>query len=263
MTARPPRGTAPTRYAAGRLSGRGEQRAHCSFTSWTAVLYLAGRASWPAVGMALREPRLERDRRWGCCCSERRRSTWQHLLGAPRGSSRRPPPLTEPPGGGLVHGMRGDALLSCCLMVLRRVRLGRARSCWWPRFLSSASSSPLYAPAVVAAGPPSFAEVASGSWPHAHVLLGERRARAGLSLSGLAGTDLPRRAPPPQDPKRPVARAASTLPSLEALDRVNRGSSPWRRASRLLTLSLDDGDDLGPDSISGTPLERPLTTRRC
>jgi ABC-type transport system involved in cytochrome c biogenesis permease subunit len=95
-----------------------------------------------------------------------------------------------------------------------------------------------------AAAPASFG--GSGSWPHAHVLLGSAGI-ALLSVSGLAGMIFlaeHRRL----KAKRPFDRRFP-LPSLEALDRVNRLS--LAAGFPLLTLSLVTGM-IWVNSVSGT-----------
>lgn len=199
---------------------------------WTAVLYLlAGVVAW--VGMALREPRLERA------------SVWLLLVGvvihlgafSVLHKLEPPPPLTSLPAAVSLMAFVGTLFF---LILMYRLRLAGLAVLVAPlSFVSVFFASTRLS----ASGPASFA--GSGSWPHAHVLLGSAGI-ALLSLSGLAGMIFiaeHRRL----KAKRPVARRFP-LPSLEALDRVNRLSLAVGFA--LLTLSLVTGM-IWVDSVSG------------
>jgi hypothetical protein len=140
---------------------------------WTAVLYLvAGLAAW--VGMALREPRLERA------------SVGLLLLGAVIHVAAfsvlhkldPPPPLTDLPAAVSFMACVGTLFFLSLMYWLRLAGLAVlvAPVSFVSVFLASAR--------LPAAGPASFG--GSGSWPHAHVLLGSAGI-ALLSLSGLAG----------------------------------------------------------------------------
>jgi ABC-type transport system involved in cytochrome c biogenesis permease subunit len=200
---------------------------------WTAVLYLvAGLVAW--VGMALRAPRLERA------------SVVLLLLGAVTHVAAfsvlhkldPPPPLTDLPAAVSFMACVGTLFF---LSLMYWLRLGGLAVLVAPVSFVSVFFASARLPA---AGPASFG--GSGSWPHAHVLLGSAGI-ALLSLSGLAGMIFlaeHRRL----KAKRPVARRFS-LPSLEALDRVNRLS--LGAGFPLLTLSLVTGM-IWVNSISGT-----------
>jgi len=190
---------------------------------WAAAFYLlAGLVAW--AGMALREPRLERA------------SVGLLLLGAvihvgafaALHNLDPPPPLTDLPAAVSFMACVGTLFFLCLMHWLRLAGLAVlvAPVSFVSVFFASTRLS--------AAGPASFA--GSGSWPHAHVLLGSAGIGM-LGLSGLAGMIFlaeHRRL----KAKRPVARRFP-LPSLEALDRVNRLSLAV--GFPLLTLSLVTG----------------------
>jgi ABC-type transport system involved in cytochrome c biogenesis permease subunit len=200
---------------------------------WTAVLYLlAGLVAW--VGMALRAPRLERA------------SVGLLLLGVVTHVAAfsvlhrldPPPPLTDLPAAVSFMACVGTLFFLSLMYWLRLAGLAVLVA---PLSFVSVFFASTRLPA---AGPASFA--GSGSWPHAHVLLGSAGI-ALLSLSGLAGMIFlaeHRRL----KAKRPVARRFP-LPSLEALDRVNRLS--LAAGFPLLTLGLVTGM-IWVNSISGT-----------
>lgn len=173
----------------------------------TAALYLM--ASLAALlGLALPKVRLGRAARWllvsgaathGLAFSQLHRLT-------------PPPSLTDLPAAlSLVAGL---AVISCLLLLRRRIE-GLAVVVAPLAFLAAFVSSERLASGHYEAG------VASGSWPHLHVIL----AGAGLALLGVAGIAglfflveerLLKR-------KRPIAWGPR-LPALEALDRINRVS---------------------------------------
>ena len=200
---------------------------------WTAVLYLvAGLVAW--VGVALRAPRLERA------------SVGLLLLGVVTHVAAfsvlhkldPPPPLTDLPAAISFMACVGTLFFLSLMYWLRLAGLAVlvAPVSFVSVFFASAR--------LPVAGPASFG--GSGSWPHAHVLLGSAGI-ALLSLSGLAGMIFlaeHRRL----KVKRPVARRFP-LPSLEALDRANRLSLAV--GFPLLTLSLVTGM-IWVNSVSGT-----------
>jgi ABC-type transport system involved in cytochrome c biogenesis permease subunit len=148
------------------------------------------------------------------------------------------PPLTDLPAAVSFMAWVGTLF---SLLLLRRGRLSALVVLVAPMAFLGVFFAALRLPA---ASPPSFA--GSGSWPHAHVLLGSAGI-ALLSLSGLAGMIFlaeHRRL----KAKRPVARRFP-LPSLEALDRVNRLS--LAAGFPLLTLSLVTGV-IWVDRVNGT-----------
>jgi len=189
----------------------------------TALLYLAaGLLAW--VGMAQRSARLER--------------ASVGILGAGalanglafvmlhRAES--PPPLTDPASALSFMAWIGTLAF---LLLLRRARLSGLTVLVAPAAFLGVFS------AAVGGGPPEPPGFeASGSWPHAHVLL----ASAGFALFGLSGLAgalflaehrLLKR-------KRPL-ETRLPLPSLEALDRVNRAA--LAAGFPLLTLGVVTG----------------------
>jgi ABC-type transport system involved in cytochrome c biogenesis permease subunit len=200
---------------------------------WTAVLYLvAGLVAW--VGMALREPRLERA------------SVGLLLVGAVTHVAAfsvlhkldPPPPLTDLPAAVSFMACVGTLFF---LGLMHWLRLAGLAVLVAPVSFVSVFFAATRLPVT---GPASFG--GSGSWPHAHVLLGSAGVGM-LGLSGLAGMIFlaeHRRL----KAKRPVARRFP-LPSLEALDRVNRLSLAV--GFPLLTLSLVTGM-IWVNSVSGT-----------
>jgi len=200
---------------------------------WTAVLYLlAGVVAW--VGMALREARLERA------------SVGLLLVGVVTHMAAfsvlhkldPPPPLTDLPAALSFMACVGTLFF---LALMHWLRLAGLTALVAPLSFISVFIASARLPV---AGPASFG--GSGSWPHAHVLLGSAGI-ALLSLSGLAGMIFlveHRRL----KAKRPVARRFR-LPSLEALDRVNRLS--LAAGFPLLTLGLVTGM-IWVNSVSGT-----------
>jgi ABC-type transport system involved in cytochrome c biogenesis permease subunit len=201
---------------------------------WTAVLYLlAGLVAW--VGMALRAPRLERA------------SVGLLLLGVVTHVAAfsvlhkldPPPPLTDLPAALSFMACVGTLFF---LGLMHWLRLSGLAVLVAPLSFVSVFFASTRLPV---AGPASFG--GSGSWPHAHVLLGSAGI-ALLSLSGLAGMIFlaeHRRL----KSKRPAARRRFPLPSLEALDRVNRLA--LAAGFPLLTLGLVTGM-IWVNSVSGT-----------
>ena len=121
------------------------------------------------------------------------------------------PPLTDFPVAVSFMALMG--VLSF-LLLMRRASIERLVVLVAPAAFLCVFYTSVRLPAIV----PATTTVASGSWPHAHVVLGS----AGLSLLGLAGLAgllflvEHRRL----KAKRP-ARTRLPMPSLEALDRVN------------------------------------------
>jgi ABC-type transport system involved in cytochrome c biogenesis permease subunit len=200
---------------------------------WTAVLYLlAGLVAW--VGMALREARLERA------------SVGLLLLGVVTHVAAfsvlhkldPPPPLTDLPVALSFMACVGTLFF---LGLMHWLRLAGLAVLVAPLSFVSVFFASTRLPV---AGPASFG--GSGSWPHAHVLLGSAGI-ALLSLSGLAGMIFLAKHRRLKS-KRLVARRFP-LPSLEALDRVNRLS--LAAGFPLLTLGLVTGM-IWVNSMSGT-----------
>lgn len=175
---------------------------------WTAALYLlAGIVAW--LGMALRSRGLER-----AAVGLLGGGVALHLAAFATLHRLDPtPPLTDLPLAVSFMACTGTLFY---LLLLRWSRLAGLAVCVAPVAFVSAFAAVLQLRQVVE---PSTA--GAGSWPHAHVLL----ASAGLACLGLAGlagllflTEHRR-----LKAKRPLA-GGLVLPSLEALDRVNRVS---------------------------------------
>jgi len=172
----------------------------------TAALYLAaGLVAW--AGMAQRSARLERASLWVLGVA-----ALLHLAAfALLHRSDPPPPLTDPASALSFMAWIGVVAF---LALQRRARLAGLTVLVAPMAFVGVFASALR---LVAPVPATFEGV--GSWPHAHVLL----ASAGFALfglSGLAGVLFLAehrwlKAKRPLDARLP-------LPSLEALDRVNR-----------------------------------------
>jgi ABC-type uncharacterized transport system permease subunit len=172
----------------------------------TAALYLAaGLLAW--AGLAQRSARLERLSAWVLAAG-----ALAHLLAlALLHRIEPPPPLTDPASALSFMAFVGAVAF---LALLRRARLAGLTVLVAPMAFVGvfAAALRLRAPA-----PATFA--GAGSWPHAHVLL----ASSGLALFGLSGLagllflaeHRRLKAKRPLDARLP-------LPSLEALDRVNR-----------------------------------------
>lgn len=189
---------------------------------WTAALYLiAGLVAW--LGMGLRARRLERAAVWvllaGALVHAAAFSQLHNL--------RPPPPLTDLPVAVSFMACTGTFFF---LALMRWLRLEGLAALVAPLAFVSVFFAELSLPH--AASVPSFG--GSGSWPHAHVLLSSA-GLAFLGVSGLAGAVFlveHRRL----KSKRPVRLP---LPSLEALDRVNRVS--LAAGFPLLTLGVITG----------------------
>jgi ABC-type transport system involved in cytochrome c biogenesis permease subunit len=204
------------------------------FQQLTAALYLAAAlVAW--AGMAQRSARLER-----VSVGVLAFAALMHLpalallhLGDP------PPPLTDPASALSFMAWIGTLAF---LALLRRTRLAGLTVLVAPVAFVGVFAAALRLPA---AAPATFAGV--GSWPHAHVLL----ASAGFALFGLSGLagvlflaeHRRLKAKRPLDARLP-------LPSLEALDRVNRVSLAL--GFPLLTLGVVTGM-LWVTSERGTP----------
>ena len=189
----------------------------------TAELYLAaGLVAW--AGMAQRSARLER-----VSVGVLGVGAALHLLAvAMLHRADPPPPLTDPAASLSFMALVGTLAF---LLLLRRARLAGLTVLVAPTAFLGVFAA---AAGLPSAAPASFA--GSGSWPHAHVLL----ASAGFALFGLSGLAgalflaehrlLKRRRP---------LEARLPLPSLEALDRVNRVSLAL--GFPLLTLGVATG----------------------
>jgi ABC-type transport system involved in cytochrome c biogenesis permease subunit len=172
----------------------------------TAALYLAaGLLAW--VGMAQRSARLER-----VSVGVLAAGALVHLPAlALLHRAEPPPPLTDPASALSFTAWVGTLAF---LVLLRRARLAGLTVLVAPVAFVGVFAAALRLPV---AHPATFA--GSGSWPHAHVLL----ASAGFALFGLSGLagvlflaeHRRLKAKRPLDARLP-------LPSLEALDRVNR-----------------------------------------
>jgi ABC-type transport system involved in cytochrome c biogenesis permease subunit len=201
---------------------------------WTAALYLAaGLLAW--LGMALRAPRLER----GAVLTLLAGAAL-HVLAFTRLHELEPtPPLTDLPTAVSFMACVGTLFF---LALMRWLRLAGLAVLVAPL----AFVSVFFAALRLREAAPEAA-LGSGSWPHAHVLL----ASAGLALlgvSGLAGalylTEHRRlKAKRPLEPGVP-------LPSLEALDRVNRVA--LAAGFPLLTLGVVAGM-IWVESVYGRP----------
>jgi ABC-type uncharacterized transport system permease subunit len=172
----------------------------------TAELYLAASLlAW--VGMAQRSARLERVSVWVLGGG-----ALVHLLAfSLMHRADPPPPLTDPAAALSFMAWIGTLAF---LLLLRRARLAGLTV-----LVAPAAFLGVFAAAAGLPSPERAGFDGSGSWPHAHVLL----ASAGFALFGLSGLAgalflaehrLLKR-------KRPFD-ARLPLPSLEALDRVNR-----------------------------------------
>ncbi len=199
---------------------------------WTAGLYLvAGLVAW--LGLGLRARRLERA------------AVGLLLLGAlvhlaafsQLHALDPPPPLTDLPAAVSFMACAGAFFF---LALMRWLRLEGLAALVAPLAFVSVFFAALHLP--YSAADPVFGD--SGSWPHAHVLLAST-GLAFLGVSGLAGVlflgehrrlkaKLPMRLP---------------LPSLEALDRVNRVSLV--AGFPLLTLGVVTGM-LWVETVHGT-----------
>lgn len=190
---------------------------------WTAGIYLAaGLCAW--LGMALRAPGLGRASvgvlAAGAALHVASFATLHQL--------EPPPPLTDLPAAVSFMACVGTIFF---LVLMWRLRLAGLTVLVAPLAFVSVFFAALR---LTAAPPESFA--GSGSMPHAHVLL----ASAGLAMlgvSGLAGVlflaeHRRLKAKRPIDPRFP-------LPSLEALDRVNRAA--LATGFPLLTLGVVTG----------------------
>jgi ABC-type transport system involved in cytochrome c biogenesis permease subunit len=198
--------------------------------TWTAALYLvAGLVAW--LGLGLRARRLERAAVWILLAG-----ALLHVAAFTRlHDLNPPPPLTDLPAAVSFMACVGTL---CFLGFMRWLRLEGLAVLVAPLAFVSVFFAALRLPL---AEPASFG--GSGSWPHAHVLL----ASAGLALLGLSGLagllflSEHRRL----KSKRPVR---VPLPSLEALDRVNRLSLAM--GFPLLTLGVVTGM-LWVDAVRG------------
>jgi ABC-type transport system involved in cytochrome c biogenesis permease subunit len=201
---------------------------------WTAELYLAaGLISW--LGFALRSPRLERAAVGVLALGAAAHLAAFALLHA----LEPPPPLTDLPVA--VSFMACVGTLFFLLLLLRRLRLAALTALVAPVAFVSVFFAAVRLPRAV---PPSFG--GSGSWPHAHVLL----ASAGLALLGLSGlAGLLYLAEHRRLKARRPLPAGIELPSLEALDRVNRVS--LAAGFPLLTLGVVTGM-IWVDAVSGS-----------
>ncbi len=197
---------------------------------WAAALYLvAGVVAW--LGLGLRARRVER-----AAVGVLLAGALLHVAAFTRlHDLDPPPPLTDLPAAVSFMACVGTLFF---LVLMRWLRLAGLALLVAPMAFVSVFFAALHLPA---AEPASFG--GSGSWPHAHVLL----ASAGLAclgLSGLAGVlflNEHRRL----KTKRPVR---VPLPSLEALDRVNRLS--LAAGFPLLTLGVVTGM-LWVDNVQG------------
>jgi ABC-type transport system involved in cytochrome c biogenesis permease subunit len=200
----------------------------------TAALYLAaGLVAW--VGMAQRSARLER-----ASVAVLGAGALVHLAALAllhRADPR--PPLTDPSSALSFMAWVGAVAF---LLLLRRARLAGLTVLVAPMAFVGVFAAALR---LLAPEPASFA--GAGSWPHAHVLL----ASAGFALFGLSGLagvlflaeHRRLKAKRPLDARLP-------LPSLEALDRVNRVALAL--GFPLLTLGVATGM-LWVASERGTP----------
>ena len=198
---------------------------------WTAALYLvAGLVAW--VGLGLRARRLER-----AAVALLFAGALLHLAAFTRLHELDPtPPLTALPAAVSFMACMGTLFF---LALMRWLRLEGLAVLVAPVAFVSVFFAALHLPRAAAAG---FA--GSGSWPHAHVLLAST-GLAFLGVSGLAGILFlveHRRL----KSKRPVQLP---LPSLEALDRVNRVS--LATGFPLLTLGVATGM-LWVDTVHGS-----------
>jgi len=152
-------------------------------------------------------------------------STFAVLHGAPSA-----PPLTELPGAVSFMAWVGTFFF-LLLVALRRVRVVRLIVLVAPLSFLGVFFAALRLPS----SPPA-AEVASGTWPHAHVLL----ASAGLALGGIAAlAGLLFLAEHHRLKTRRPLPARLNLPSLEALDRS--GAAALAVGFPLLTLGVITG----------------------
>jgi ABC-type transport system involved in cytochrome c biogenesis permease subunit len=172
----------------------------------TAAVYLAaGLLAW--LGLALRSGRIER-----VSVAALGVGLGAHVLALGLLHAADPaPPLTDLPAAASFMGCVGTAAF---LLLLRRSRLSGLSLLVAPMAFLGA-----FFAALRLATPATATFEGTGSWPHAHVLL----ASAGLALFGLSGLagalflaeHRRLKAKRPLDGRFP-------LPSLEALDRVNR-----------------------------------------
>lgn len=171
---------------------------------WTAAVYLAASLT-AGLGLALETRRLERASLLLLGFGALLHAGWFALLHL----SDAPPALTDLSVACSFMAWIGTVFF---LILLRRSRLQRLAVLVAPAAFLGAFVAALRPP-----GGPAV-ESASGSWPHAHVLL----ASAGIALLGLAGLAgvvyLFEHAR--LKSKRPLG-SRLPLPSLEALDRVN------------------------------------------
>jgi ABC-type uncharacterized transport system permease subunit len=201
---------------------------------WAAAIYLIA-CLVSAAGLVLRSRKLAHAAVWLLAAAAVLHGASFPLLHA-QGAA---PPLTSLPAAASFMAWIGTL---CFLGLLLRVRALGLVVLVAPAAFLGVFAAALWLPS---AGPATFG--GTGSWPHAHVLL----ASAGLALLGLAGLASVlylaehRRLKSKAVPRRPL-----TLPSLEALDRVNATALVWGFV--LLTLGVVTGM-LWMRAVSGSP----------
>jgi ABC-type uncharacterized transport system permease subunit len=190
---------------------------------WAAAIYLIA-CLVAGAGLVLRSRRLALAAVWLLAAGALFHGASFPLLHAQGGA----PPLTSLSAASSFMAWIGTL---CFLGLLLRVRVAGLVVLVAPAAFLGVFVAALKLPAV---GPATFA--GSGSWPHAHVLL----ASAGLALLGLAGlASLVFLIEHHRLKAKANVRRPFSLPSLEALDRVN--ATALAAGFTLLTLGVVTG----------------------